>query len=272
MSGDQGEFSPACIRQSGALMEQGAVQQHTADHASTLALEFEAWQHTQTQPIERNRVSHLCLVWNWISVLSYLYFLYATGLAAILLLTEDEIDYGEYAHATFLIIALASLICNSAMHWYRGTYFPMTASDSFYVLRFRAFVDMKPPVIRATTVFTMFWLSLAYFVISGISLSEAKGFQEDFSDGLIDLWIAIQGFIALACFILRLHKIFLACVMAVIVSLCVLTLVPLALASCCIEGTHPLKLCVYGFSRDSRILGISMSFLYEIVAWFYVRL
>jgi len=174
-------------------------------------------------------------------------------------------------------------IYETGKHWYHGTYFPMTASDSFYMLRFGRRQDKSPLAVRRGTLVVMMLLSFflsvlslvnyigVYIQVCPLSLSSefctrdnwnhTSGFQKKV------LWVQL---VLYAVSVLSKIKTFaLICVFAV---LSIFGLLGLGIVT---FGIGWIVLCAGfrsgGLRQDTKVGCISLRLVYDFIAFFYTR-
>jgi len=164
-------------------------------------------------------------------------------------------------------------------NWCRGKYFPMTASDSFFLLRFGKRVDKNPPVIRAGAVLAMlvmgFFFSLcSFFVMSDVWGRYCPGAEE--GDACMKEWHALSE---MDQWKLR-QQFWVGCVLAVLnvkvffLSWCliliwVFTFSLLGVLTCGYGYVVGIIWCFKGIRKESKFLGASCVGPYNMLAMFY---
>lgn len=181
------------------------------------------------------------------------------------------------------ILMAPFVVYETGKHWYQATYFPMTASDSFYILRFGREQDRSPLVVRrgalATMMFLSFFLSVLSFVnyitvyveVCPLRLTSAWCTGDNWDNNSDfrkkELWV--QLVLYAVSVLLQAKSFALVCTFAVLSILGFLGLGILTL------GIGWVVLCAAfrngGLCQDTKVGCVSLTFVYEFIAFFYRR-
>jgi len=181
--------------------------------------------------------------------------------------------------AVLTAILAPAVLYQTVKSWWRGTYFPLTQSDSFHILRFGTKADRDPPWIGCDVVVCMVWMGLFYSALMIVSFAAAckdACFGEPSwgpcharYDALTDMQrtnIQAHLIFYIVYAICRLKTLVLTCVFTVSLLIAAGGLSAVTCGyGCCVLCAF----CVHGFNRESRFLCIPCSVLYEYVAFFY---
>jgi len=230
--------------------------------------------------------------WPWtlaiIDIVSHvLKVVFIVYLAILHLFQLDDIGYKPWVadvvrtKGTFCLLIAPWVIYETLRHWSRGTYFPMTASDSVYLLRFGRCVDTRPPKIRLSTIrnmlvlchFTSLMCLLNFVIVDRTwKLNCTSGYGRGCANR-IEWWYLRINWYLLLFFILRQARQFVYDMFFTMIYLATLVFL---LWFCIITlglGCIPVyRHCVRGFDRDSTFCCVPVRFFFDMAAWFYQRI
>jgi len=198
-------------------------------------------------------------------------------------LNDQAQDYAATVRV-FTILVGPFMIFETLRHWCRGTYFPMVAANSFYIVRFGTDIEKNPTEIKLFTVIAMVLMGffLCICTMFGFLLANSmycpgqrkwetcdKAYMAD-NEWIRWRWM-FQWYMYLALAIWRIKRFVLVYTFAfgLTVALFVLSCVT------CGFGVPGLLIfwCIFGFKRDSKFCNIiPMAPLYDMIAFFYRHL
>lgn len=223
-------------------------------------------------------LNYLKCVYNAFMHLLSLVFMVKTGLFPVF--DADDVDkIGEDALAYqnvnwFLTLVFGPLVIfQTASHWYRGTYFPMTSADSFYTVRFRRSIDNNPQRIFYGTIWAM--MGMATFYITCSSLNLLFGFSayvnmDTMNLSTVEAWqVRVNFFLQLLSVVSLLKRYMLVYLFL----FCWLNFLGLLGTLTC--GYGFVVMCIFGirgFDADSEVCNVSLRPLHSFIAFFYRNL
>lgn len=219
-------------------------------------------------------------VYNSVMHLLGLVFMVKTGLFPVF--DSDDVDDGTVHGNTvglqnfvrvLTLIFGPIVIVETAIHWSRGTFFPMTSADSFYVARFQKNIDTTPKRIYYGTIWAMMCMAIFYTICSSINLSiavSAYANMDTLKTGTLTAWqVRVNLVMQLVSVIGLVKRYVLVCVFLFFFSN---FLVILGTITCGYGWVLLCVFCVKGFDSESRICGVSLQPFHKFIAFFYRNL